>query len=47
MGATMPGTRFPIEIRAKFTTADDRAGARRDIPFIFPADIFRPDHNGN
>jgi hypothetical protein len=45
--AKMPGTRFTVEIASKSMTANDRAAARRDIALIFPADIFRPDHNGN
>jgi hypothetical protein len=47
MGARTPGTRFHIEITPKSATANDRAEARRDIPLIFQADIFRPYHNGN
>jgi hypothetical protein len=42
-GAAGRGLRFPIESMMKSTTAR----ARGDFAVIFPADIFRADHNGD
>jgi hypothetical protein len=43
VGAARRGVHFPIEITTKSTTAE----ARGDFAVIFPANIFRADHNGD